>query len=121
MGKMSNAERQRKFRLYRDSSPTKRQAYLEKCKEKYKNDKLHGKRKLVKDMTDRERRHAQKQWRNQKKTMRAIKNKEKELQKTLVTPPSCSEQVGENPETQKRSSRQKIQGHKQINRERAKA
>ncbi|WAR17202.1 hypothetical protein MAR_031796 [Mya arenaria] len=81
MGKMSNAERQRKFRLNRDASPSKRQSYLTKCKENYKKDKLCGKRKLA---------------------LRKRQKKAIEFQKTLVTPPSSPEQI----ENQKGVSRQ---------------
>ncbi|KAH3818566.1 hypothetical protein DPMN_120287 [Dreissena polymorpha] len=52
---MSNAERQRKYRLLRDLNYDRRQEYLQKCKDKYKDDKAVGKKKNVKDMTDRER------------------------------------------------------------------
>jgi len=57
---MSNAERQKKFRERRDAYNNKRREYLLKSKEKYNKDKLQGKRKSVKDMTERERRHQRK-------------------------------------------------------------
>ena len=36
---MSNAERQRKFRLLHDADPERRQEFLKKCKEKYQEDR----------------------------------------------------------------------------------
>lgn len=57
---MSNAERQRKFREKRDKDPDRRQTYLEKEKKRYEKDKKSGKKKSVKDMTEREKRSARK-------------------------------------------------------------
>ena len=107
---MSNAERQRKFRERRDADESRRREYLLKSKEKYRKDKTSGKRKLVKDMTEREKRHQRKLWRNQKR-------KDKERQKALLlTPPASPESV----ENQQICSRQKKQEIKLRNRDRAK-
>jgi rubrerythrin len=85
---MSNAERQRKYRLNRDSYPHRRQDYLKKEKKKYAKDKSVGKKKLVKDMTDREKRHARKLWRTFKKEQREKLKTAKDSDRNLVTPPS---------------------------------
>ncbi|WAR17067.1 hypothetical protein MAR_031661 [Mya arenaria] len=65
-------------------------------------------------MTDRERRHAKKQWRNEKKALRKRQEKAIEFKRTLVTPPSSPEQ------NQKGMSRQKQQALKHQNKEKAK-
>ena len=57
---MSNAERQRKFRQNRDQNANKRQAYLNKERERYVKDKQSGKKRNVKDITNREKRSARK-------------------------------------------------------------
>ncbi|MCG8046239.1 MAG: hypothetical protein N0E48_11390, partial [Candidatus Thiodiazotropha endolucinida] len=107
---MSNAERQRRFRERRDADENRRREYLLKSKEKYRNDKTSGKRKLVKDMTGREKRHQRKLWRNQKR-------KEKERQKALLLTPPASPEILE---IQQICSRQKKQENKVRNRDRAK-
>lgn len=71
---MSNAEQQRKFRANRDKDPDRRQAYLEKEKKRYENDKQTGKKKSVKEMTEREKRFARKKWRTQKQKTKEAKN-----------------------------------------------
>lgn len=73
---MSNAERQRKFRENRDRDTARRQVYLDKEKQRYLKDKKSGKKKSVKDMTEREKRSARKYWRTQKQ-------KQKEAKKTI--------------------------------------
>ncbi|XP_053406474.1 splicing regulatory glutamine/lysine-rich protein 1-like [Mercenaria mercenaria] len=85
---MTNAERQRKFRLARDADPQRRQAYLNKCKKKYKDDIAVGKKKLVKDMTEREhRREKKKNGGKDKKKLRKRQKDAHEMTKSLETPP----------------------------------
>jgi hypothetical protein len=81
---LSNAERQRKFRLRRDADEARRREYLQKSKLKYKKDLIEGKRKRIKDMSEREKRSMRKIWRNQK---RVRKERLKALNNQQPTPP----------------------------------
>ena len=103
---MSNAERQRKFRLLRDADPERRQEFLKKCKEKYQEDKRTGKKKLVKDMTEREKRAARKQWR-----IRQYKSKQKTKESKEALTVTPLEAISES--TEATCSRQKTQSKKQ--------
>ncbi|CAC5388399.1 unnamed protein product [Mytilus coruscus] len=110
---MSNAERQRKFRENRNKDLVKREAYLNKEKERYQKEKRTGKKKSVKDMTEREKRSARKKW-------RTAKHKERSAKKTLLklmTPPNTPES---SPNLQPGPSRQKVQSVKKRNRDQAK-
>jgi len=84
---MSNAERQRKFRLRRDADEAKRREYLQKSKLKYKKYLIEGRRKRIKDMTEREKRSMRKIWRNQK---RVTKERLKALNNQQSTPSLAS-------------------------------
>lgn len=97
---MSNAERQKKFRLNRDLDPEKRQEYLQKERDRNIKKKEKGMLKSVKDMTPREKRTAKRHWRNQKRKERA----KVKAMKEMLTPPTS-------PETTNRqeASRQKKQ------------
>lgn len=53
--RMSNKERQQRFREKRDSDPVKRVEYLAKRREKYLSDLKDGKRKNIDQLTERER------------------------------------------------------------------
>lgn len=64
---MSNAERQKKFRMRRNADEARRKEYLQKCKAKYEADKEVGKKKNIKAMTEMEKLHARKMWRLQKR------------------------------------------------------
>ncbi|CAC5425379.1 unnamed protein product [Mytilus coruscus] len=110
---MSNAERQRKFRENRNKDLVKREAYLNKEKERYQKEKRTGKKKSVKDMTEREKRSARRKW-------RTAKHKERSAKKTLLklmTPPNTPES---SPNLQPGPSRQKVQSVKKRNRDQAK-
>lgn len=109
---MSNAERQRLYRQKRDRDPKRRQEYLNKEKEKYKQDKATGRKKTVKNMTEREKRSARKYWRLKKRKNRATM---KGLEKMLLTPPDSPGSLN-NPQI----SRQKKQSAKKKNKESAK-
>ncbi|XP_053401360.1 uncharacterized protein LOC128557639 [Mercenaria mercenaria] len=110
---MSNAERQRRFRERRDADPERRQIYLQKGRERYRNDCKSGKVKPVEQLSDRDKRAIRKRWRTQKRKDRLRQKKNMETLKTLNTPPSTPEH--ENP-----SSRQKKQHKKKSRREEAK-
>lgn len=53
--RMSNKERQQRFREKRDSDPVKRVEYLARRREKYLSDLKDGKRKNIDQLTERER------------------------------------------------------------------
>ena len=73
---LSNAERQRLYRLSRDGDPSRRAEYLKKKKDKYKADLESHKRKRVGDMNPREQRQQRRTWRSRQKVCR---RKQKEL------------------------------------------
>jgi len=73
---LSNAERQRLYRLRRDADPTKRAEYVKKKKDKYKADLESHKRKRVGDMNPREQRQQRRTWRCRQKLCR---RKQREL------------------------------------------
>lgn len=68
--RLSNAEKQRLYRLRRDSDPERRNAHLLKKKQKYERDKREGKRKLIKDMSERGKRSQRREWRQRKQRSR---------------------------------------------------
>ncbi|CAC5421867.1 unnamed protein product [Mytilus coruscus] len=102
---MSNAERQRKFRENRKKDLVKRQAYLNDEKERYQKEKRTGKKKNVKDMTEREKRSARKKW-------RTAKHKERSAKKTLLKLMTPSHTPESSPNLQAGPSRQKVQSVK---------
>ena len=67
---LTNAEKQRRFREKRNQDEAKRKEYLLYQKNRYKNEKESGKRKLVADMSDREHRASKKKWRLDKREQR---------------------------------------------------
>jgi len=79
---MSNAERQRKFRQNRDQNANKRQAYLNKERERYVKDKQSGKKRNVKDITNREKRSARKKMEKSKEEGQIIKTASKHAHST---------------------------------------
>jgi hypothetical protein len=102
---LSASEKQKRYRERRDQDPIRRSEYLMKERLKYKKvKKKSGKIKLVKDMTEREKRYARKNWRNQKKDLRTRQKLAKQMM-VIETPPS-SPQMNAGP------SRQKIQAVK---------
>ena len=68
---LSNAERQREYRLRRDADPGRRAVYLQRKKSKYKDDISKGKRKRVAHMSDREKRAQRKEWCRRQQVSRA--------------------------------------------------
>jgi GTPase involved in cell partitioning and DNA repair len=67
---LSNAERQRLYRQKRDQDPARRAAYLQQKRDQYENDVTTGKRKLVAQLTAKERKKQQKMWKKQKRESR---------------------------------------------------
>ena len=68
---LSAKEKQRRFRERINQDPIKREAYLKKERERWKQRKQSGKVKGVKDMTEREQRSARKAWRTKQAKYRA--------------------------------------------------
>jgi len=78
---VSNAERQRLYRLKRDADPTRCAEYLKKKKDKYKADIKSHKRKKVGDMNSREQRSQRRKWRSRQ---RLCRQKQKQLMITVA-------------------------------------
>ena len=76
----SRAEIQADYRRRRDADPVRRNTYLQQECNKYKKDILHGKRKLVGDMTEREKRRSRLQWKKRQRRSRLARSSE-------LTPP----------------------------------
>lgn len=91
---LSNAEKQRLYRQRRDANPQRRENYLNSKKEKYKKDLRTGKRKLVKEMSDREARVERRLWRKRQAVSR--KDRKAREQALNMTPPSSP---GHEPQT----------------------
>lgn len=70
MPSLSNAERQRLYRMRRDADPNRRVEYLAKKKVKYNNDIQARKRLKVGDMTPRQQRKQRRQWRSRQQASR---------------------------------------------------
>ena len=88
---LTNAERQRMYRLRRDSSPTRRAAYLQKKKVKYEDDLTKGKRKKAADMTKRELREQRKEWRHRQQQCR--RSRELVAERASASPSNDDESV----------------------------
>lgn len=115
---MSNAERQRKYRERRDQDIEKRQAYLNKEKTRYVEDKVSGRKKGVKDMTEREKRTKRKQWKEQKRKVRA---ELKAIQNVSAASEStCNSSISAEIEMTPDTSRQKVKSLKKKSRDKAK-
>lgn len=116
---MSNAERQRKFRLNRDINPEKRAAYLRKEKDRNVKKTDSGIIKNVQAMTEREKRAARKKWRSLKRKARARAKEHVKTMQNIVTPPSTPGS-NEHAEDEYLQSRQKQQSSKKKKRQVAK-
>lgn len=71
---MTNAERQRMYRMRRDSDPEKRAKYVQQKRAKYNSDIDKGKRKRKANMSERELRQQRNQWRRRQRLCRANKS-----------------------------------------------
>jgi len=70
MPSLSNAERQRLYRMRRDADPNRRVEYLAKKKVKYNNDIQARKKLKVGDMTPQQQRKQRRQWRSRQQASR---------------------------------------------------
>lgn len=80
---LSQAEKQRRYRLKRDTDPSRREQYLRNERERYKMLKGVGKKKNRDEMTKRELRSKRKYWKNYKRDLR----KRQTNMKNILTPP----------------------------------
>ncbi|XP_062846256.1 E3 ubiquitin-protein ligase BRE1A-like [Trichomycterus rosablanca] len=78
----SAAEKQRRYRARRDADPERREKYLEKEREKYREDLKSGRKKRINNLSEREKRRQRKKWRE---TYHRIKDRKEALQH-LITP-----------------------------------
>ena len=83
---LSAAEKQRRYRERRDKDPVRRNEYLQKQRQKYRDDLAVGKKKHVADMSERELRKTRRKWRKKKTEYRKRKRDEKPLEDLLPTP-----------------------------------
>ena len=81
--RLSAAEKQQRYRARRDADPERREIYLKKEQQKYREDIASGSKKKVSDISKREKRRRRKKWRE---TYYSIKSR-KEALKHLTTPP----------------------------------
>ena len=81
---LTPAEKQRRYREKRDNDLERRSSYLAKQQNKYIKEKETGKRKLIGDMSAREKRSQRKYWKNSKQ---AIRKRQTDMNK-LITPPN---------------------------------
>ena len=88
--KLSNAEKQRRYRLKRDADPEKRASYLAHKKQKYQSDLSLGKRKSVAKLTDRQKRQQRKKWKKNQAACRLSKRDQ-------LTPPDSPDEPHPNP------------------------
>lgn len=104
---LSAAEKQRRYRERRDQDPEKRANFLQKQKERYQTDKAVGKRKLVSDMTAREKRQQRKYWKVKQRDFRQRRTIEIDI--INMTPPQTPIQmIDPEPSRQLKQSKRKI-------------
>lgn len=70
MAPLSDAEKLRCYRARRDADPERRERYLSKEKERWRNDREEGRRKKVSELSEREKRAQREKWREKKKKQR---------------------------------------------------
>lgn len=83
---LTAAEKQRRYRLKRDEDQTRREEYLRKGRERWKQYREDGTIKYASQMTEREQRQNRNSWRKQKRTYRETPEKSDEC----MTPPALS-------------------------------
>ncbi|XP_067270942.1 uncharacterized protein [Pseudorasbora parva] len=114
---LSAAEKQRLYRARRDADPERRQKYLEKECEKYKKDLESGRKKLINDLSQREKGRRRRTWRE---NYHSIKDRKEALQH-LVTPPHSPQLSPEQAvHPQPSTSRQHNQGQRRNRKTRKK-
>lgn len=60
---LSAAEKQRRYRARRDADPERRERYLEKGRERYREDLKSGRKKRISNLSERGKRRQHKKWR----------------------------------------------------------
>ena len=88
---LSAAEKQRRYRQRRDADPERREAYLEKEKEKWRKDRDTGKKLSVSELNDRERRAKRLNWRAAQVKCRTAKAASAAAIDQCMTPPLSPE------------------------------
>ena len=83
MPKLSCAEIQKRYRARRDANPEQRANYLAKTKTKYHDDIETGKRKLIRQQSEREKKRTRRKW----KVEQARSRDTKKGNKAPITPP----------------------------------
>lgn len=84
---LSAAEKQRRYRARRDQDPERRAKYLSWEKEKWRKDKEQGKKKSIKECSEREKRCQRRKWRIAQAKSRAAKKAVEVVVSSLSTPP----------------------------------
>lgn len=82
---MSAAEKQRQYRARRNADPERRATYLQKHKETWHQMKAQGKVKMVKDLSEREKRRKRAYWR---KVQHQSRDRKKVMENQLTPPES---------------------------------
>jgi len=108
----SRAEIQAAYRQRRDADPVRRDTYLQKERNKYKQDLVSGKRKLIGDMSERQQRRQRLEWKKRQRCCRLVTSRLAEN-----TPPATPMDFEEGGH----QSRQKERGRKHVRREKAAA
>ena len=109
---LTAAEKQRLYRQRRDADPSRRETYLQKERERWKEKTKT--RKKASELTEREKRQQRKKWREAQKKSRERKQMEVRIN---LTPPNSPEVV----DIQDQQAQQRKQGRKKIRKDRAKA
>ncbi|KAK7918767.1 hypothetical protein WMY93_010051 [Mugilogobius chulae] len=104
MAPVSAAERQRRYRARRNADTEKRQKYLESERQRWQRNKELGKKKLINDLSDREKRQQRKKWRENNRKRKEAKAKMKNLDTPPLTPDIVQEQKAKRVESAQRSS-----------------
>ena len=116
---LSAAEKQRQYREKRDSDPERRAKFLKQQKERYQSDKDLGRRKLVSDLTGREKRHQRRYWKGKQRLSRQ-KRKADSVALNMTPPLTPEINIQEQPGLSrqlKQAKRNKMRGTSKLVRE----
>ena len=105
---VSNAERQRLYRLRRDADPGRRETYLKDKNRKYKSDIHTGTRKTIADMAPRDQRSQRKQWRERQNNCRRASNQ------MTTPPPSPDGDIGQRARGRKRVALNRAKCYRKV-------
>ncbi|KAH3718361.1 hypothetical protein DPMN_061164 [Dreissena polymorpha] len=89
---LTSAERQRRFRAKGDADPQKREAYLNRGLDRYRNECKTGEKKPIAELPEREKISVRKRWRQQKRKDRARNKDAQKILKNVQTPPSSEDE-----------------------------